>query len=172
MHSEQAQTFALMSLRQTPELSFCAPRSVRTSRIDFWRREALGWTIRRQNGTPESPKSRPKIQGLSSSIWFLCFISNSPPIASAIRVLVSVKWVKKITTDDFGLHTRGLPAPVCQLKTNWISKILQWLFSKKQPFRRCHKLKSMEVQWFNFAAIGRLFFSDNSIILRSNFWSF
>ena len=34
-----------MDLRQAPELSFCAPRSVRNSRIDFWTPEALRWAI-------------------------------------------------------------------------------------------------------------------------------
>ena len=56
-----------MGLGRTLKLSFCVQRSVRSSGIDCCGPEAPEWTKISQNRTPQFPKTKSKVQGLSSS---------------------------------------------------------------------------------------------------------
>ena len=65
-----------IGLRQAPELSFCARRSVKPSRIDVCSPEAPRSVIVGQNGPPKSPKLDPEIQGLSSYYYHSSYSSS------------------------------------------------------------------------------------------------
>ena len=74
-----------MGPRQALELSFCAQRSVSTSRIDFWSPEAPRWAIISQDRPPKSPKSSLKIQGLGADEYISYSRTSDSPLAEQRR---------------------------------------------------------------------------------------